>query len=139
MEQRPKHRRKQLIVYPRLQWTILAYVTVGIMVSVFIVFRISRLINVDTMSYEVSKPALAAIVIAMLGITSGWLVLGIYMTNRMFGPVFRLHKEIRAWRSGGVGGHPIILRTGDHFGDLIGDFNELVKERLEPAGRERKP
>lgn len=120
-------KRKQFIVHPQLQFGLLIY-TLGI--AVLTGFLSASWISATyTLSgFEGSWTSLTWMLLTNVILLGCWLFMGLYFTNRIFGPLYRLHSEIRAWREGTVR-KPIRLRQGDFFQELIADFNSLMQEQ----------
>ena len=135
MKKTRSYRRRQLVIYPVLQWTMVGALALVAGISSIVTSSFIRFFQ-STDSYEVSRHAILIMTSISILLVSGWLILAIYFTNRVFGPIFRLHKEVNAFRAG-TGTRPIILRDGDHFKTLISDFNQLMDDciRKEDIGK----
>ena len=65
------------------------------------------------------------VAVAGLVIFTAYEILLSYHTNRVFGPLFRLQKTVKRMADGEEPS-PIRLRDGDHFNELVDDFNRMV-------------
>lgn len=57
-----------------------------------------------------------------------WACAAMILSNKVFGPIYRLHKELKNWNEGSEV-KTIKLRKGDYLTDLIDDFNLLVEKQ----------
>ena len=119
-----KHQRKTLIVDRKLQYTLMAYM-VGIASMSSVVTALTARFIAELQGGYGPSILVTATFLAALILISGWMALTLLFTNRVFGPIYRLHREIKNWKSG-ESVQKIILRKGDHLTELIDDFNELA-------------
>jgi nitrogen fixation/metabolism regulation signal transduction histidine kinase len=113
-----------MVVHGKIQFGILFYMAGLAMLSSFLsVYTLTQLaINSGTMTTDSAIPVMVVCQMILLVV---WLLAGLFFTNRIFGPLLRLHGEINALREG-EDRPPVKLRKGDHFVDLIDDFNAMA-------------
>lgn len=124
MEATTKFKRKTLIVNRKLQYRIVAYMTcIAAMASLITTLTAAILANHATAVGPIGTTLLMSSV--YFAAIAGWAMVLVLFSNRVFGPIYRLHREIKNWRDGQPVNF-IQLRKGDHLTDLIEDFNELA-------------
>jgi hypothetical protein len=128
LEQKPSYLRRKLIIYPNIQIPlILGAAGLSFLGSLFTTAFILRLQNTADFTELKTK-----IIFALGGmvIYTAYSILLAYFTNRLFGPIYRLHMTIKKSANGEVM-PPIRLRKGDRFLDLIDDYNRLMESKSE--------
>lgn len=128
----PGYRRTQFIVHQKLQYGIFVYMFgIAILSGVLNISWASTLLTaMRTDGFGLNVWMLLA---ANLLLLVSWLVFGLYYTNRVFGPLYRLQMDIRGILAG-TARAPVRLRKGDYFGELVNDFNALM-EKMEKQQR----
>jgi len=64
-----------------------------------------------------------------LMVFSAYAILMSYYTNRLFGPIYRLQMTMKKMADGENPG-PIRLRNGDHFSEVIEEYNRMIESRF---------
>lgn len=123
---KPAFKRLKLVVYPRVQWSILLAVSAAALIGAASAAWLIRFFD-SLESYDTIPFLRVMIALALVCVVSAIIVLGLYFTNRVFGPIFRLHSEIKSFRAGRPC-RTIKLRDGDHFNELIDDWNKLIEQ-----------
>lgn len=125
--QKPHWLRRKLIVYPKLQVFVLVYGTVCAILGSFITnFFYRAIIQREQGGGSTEFIPILMVIFILLGV----LIMALAFSNKVFGPIYRLHKVIKENLEEANPG-PITLRSGDEFKDLISDFNQLVGEKEE--------
>lgn len=131
VRRRPFILRRQLVVDKKMQFAVLAYTT---FVSVVTVFFVGAFVLVLMSSGPVAFDNFQSIAL----LASMWLFstvlltfLGVYVTNKIAGPVYRLRKSMQAIASGGAIEN-VGFRKGDYFFELADEYNSVL-ERLRKA------
>ena len=119
-------RRRQLIVYPKLQWTILAIIPAVACISSLITISVMRVLA-EAQSRQALTQSIVLISLLLIFIALASIVVGLYFTNRIFGPLYRIHKEIKSFTNTHQT-RSISLRKGDYFRDFFDDFNKLIDD-----------
>ena len=119
-------KRRRLIVFRQVQLGILLFMLGLAISSAFVsaTWGATLAANEDLTGAWQTMATLMATSLVLIG---SWMYIGLYFTNRIFGPLYRLQLEMRAWRTGGPRNR-ITLRKGDFFQELIDDFNVLMSE-----------
>jgi hypothetical protein len=125
--ERPGLFHQKLIIYPKIQIPLIAW-TAGLAI-------VGALFTTSLIVYSQNHPDVSEIRVkvifgvAGLLIFSAYAILLSYYTNRLFGPLYRLQSTIKKMTTG-EDVRPIRLRDGDHFNELIDDFNRLVEAKI---------
>jgi hypothetical protein len=121
------YKRKTLLINKKLQITLIAYMIGLAAMSSFLTIAFVQILIISPM---MSSPVGAVFMVATLSIVlvSAWGLAIMVYTNKIFGPIFRLQRELKNWRDGGPV-TAINLRKGDQFTDLIDDFNAVATKR----------
>jgi sensor histidine kinase YesM len=125
--ERPTVFQRKLIIFPKIQiplisWTAGLALIGALFTASFIVYSQNHL----------DAPVLQTnLVFGLAGliIFSAYAILLSYYTNRLFGPLYRLQVTMKKMAKG-EDVSPIRLRDGDHFADLIDDYNRMVELKI---------
>ena len=120
----PKYKRKTLLVNRKLQFRIMAFMTAVSAMSSLITSLSAYLLSTYAQALTVEGSISLVFLFSFLLIV-GWTAIVLLFSNRIFGPIYRLHREIKNWHEGNPV-QQIHLRKGDHLNELIDDFNLLV-------------
>ncbi len=120
MSERPTWLSRKLIVYPKLQLFLMVYplFTFALVITI-IHFGVQYLSFVNSY-FLVAGVAVIVSVIALLS--------GLILTNRIFGPLFRLREHMNKVANGGSP-DPIQFRANDWLPDIEEKYNKIL-ERL---------
>ncbi len=124
--QRPSAFRRKLIIYPAIQIPLIAW-TAGLAL-VGALFTASFIVY--TQNHPDQNEAMTKMIFMLVGllIFSSYAILLSYYTNRLFGPIYRLQTTMRKMTAGENLG-PIRLRDGDHFAEVIDDYNKMIEAK----------
>ena len=137
------NRRKQLIINPEIQYEMLKYLAVLIlmiflaqMVTIVLFFnQISEMAQDNaTMSpfdllSQYKYILLAYQMIPIISISCVGFYFFNKFTNRIVGPIFNINRVIKRINDGEVEKTEIKLRDGDYFKELAADLNTLIKKK----------
>jgi sensor histidine kinase YesM len=125
--QRPSAFRRRLIIYPSIQIPLIAW-TAGLAL-VGALFTASFIVY--TQNHPDQNEAMTKIVFMIVGllIFSSYAILLSYYTNRLFGPIYRLQVTMKKMAEG-EDLSPIRLRDGDHFAEVIDEYNRMLEARI---------
>lgn len=127
MDQKPSKLRRKLIIYPDIQIPLIAWSgALGLLGALFSASFIVFMANHPDAPFAQTRLLFG---IGGLIMFSAYAILLSYYTNRLFGPVYRLHSSLKKLAANQETG-PIKLRDGDHFMDLIDDFNRAFELKL---------
>jgi hypothetical protein len=121
-------RRKKLLILPRVQLAIVLYAiglsAISMLVpKMFTEFTISSSHHLE--KYGLHPDSVVGIQILIVFIIS--IGFGFYLSNIIAGPLFRIHKSMKAALEEGRR-EPVQLRKFDYFQDIAATFNELLKK-----------
>ena len=125
--QRPSTFRRKLIIYPKIQVPLIAW-TAGLAL-------VGALFTASFIVYSQNHPdqneAAVKLIFILVGllIFSSYAILLSYYTNRLFGPIYRLQITMKKM-SEGEDLSPIRLRDGDHFSEVIDEYNRMLEARI---------
>ena len=121
-----KFYQRQYIINLKLQVGVLLY-SVCVAASVGVANEIFRYMRSETFHPVLGiSPFLLICVFNFLLLTS-IILFGLYFTNRIAGPIFRLHRHMEKVNKGGDIA-PFSLRKDDYFKELTTSYNELLEE-----------
>lgn len=121
------YRRQVLIINRKVQMQLIAYAaSFSIVSSCYSAVSISLFKRVSENGEHLPFSYYALLAAAGFIIFAAMAIFGFILTNRICGPVYRVHKQVREMLEG-KNPEFIRLRTGDEFVDLISDVNELQK------------
>lgn len=126
VQQSPKkrHQRKTLLVNRSLQFQLMGYMMLIAAMSSIVSISTRELLDLYTANHGMEGSVYLIIALSFALIVF-WTFIVLLYSNRVFGPIYRLHCEIKNWRDGEKV-NVIKLRKGDHLTELIDDFNELA-------------
>jgi signal transduction histidine kinase len=134
VRRRPLLFQRRLLVDKKMQLAIISYSMIVALITIFfmgVFITILQTVSVDATSggsqLRYFSYLAAMWLIAMLVLT----FLGIYVTNKAAGPVYRLRKNMQSIAAGGAVEN-VAFRKDDFFLDLAEDYNRVL-ERLRKA------
>lgn len=141
--------RKKKLVKSRLQLRLtLAFLSLSILASLFQVFLLNRSLLTAAQGLPTDGDTLLRQLPPILGynlaltaavLVPVMLVVGILVTHRVAGPVYRMEQHLREWLAGEEDG-PCQLRRGDEFQELCALLNQALEEAdEEPRADETEP
>jgi sensor histidine kinase YesM len=125
--QRPSAFRRKLIIYPQIQVPLIAW-TAGLAL-------VGALFTASFIVYSQNHPdqneTVTKMVFMLVGllIFTSYAILLSYYTNRLFGPIYRLQITMKKMAEG-EDLSPIRLRDGDHFAEVIDEYNRMLEARI---------
>lgn len=133
MTSRPSIRKREYIVDPKVQWTLILYsLGVAVIVALLCVmliqsdfyYLLTGLFSgvLDSNSRMLVLLILGGIFVVVFSI----IFLGITLSNRIAGPIYRLIRHMEGVRDGVVT-EDLVLRKGDYFAKSAKVCNEMVK------------
>ncbi len=131
VKEAPKYKRTTLLVNRKLQFRIMAYMT-GVSAMSSLITSLSSYLLSSYAEQLTLSGSISLIFLLSFLLVAGWTAAVLLFSNRIFGPIYRLQREIRNWRDGNPV-HQIHLRKGDHMTELIDDFNLLVAKAAPQA------
>lgn len=126
--QKKLHFRKRYFVEPELQfWFVLVLVLVGLIEGTFVGYGISRLLAIasDWQRTHIVIDFFKTLILVLFPLIVVNFILGIYLSHKIAGPLFRLRRVLREIREGKLS-HMVHLRRGDVLKDFFREFNETV-------------
>ncbi|MBT3235711.1 MAG: hypothetical protein HN353_07155 [Bdellovibrionales bacterium] len=150
MDQRWSIKRKRLIIYPAFQAKFIGYMVIPIILQAIISFFAVYLFvgRFEQLGVEVGLPKdhiffafmdlqqrylLIAYLISATIISILLGIVGLYLSHRVAGPIYRLRESLRDMNQKDTL-HSITFRKNDFFHDLLPIFNrhiEVVKSKIE--------
>ncbi len=124
---REKQSRQQYIVEPELQfWFVLAIIFIVLIEGIFISWGISRLSTIvsDWKQSNMVMDFFKTLILILLLFIGGNFLLGIYLSHKVAGPLFRVRKALQEIRRGNFCN--IQLRRGSMLKDFVKEFNETM-------------
>lgn len=124
---REKQFRGQYIVEPELQfWFVLIIIFVVLIEGIFISWGISRLSTIvsDWKQSNMVMDFFKTLILILLLFIGGNFLLGIYLSHKVAGPLFRVRKALQEIRKGNFCN--IQLRRGSMLKDFVKEFNETI-------------
>jgi hypothetical protein len=138
----PDNRRRRYWINPRFQGnyvsTILGLQLVTALVTALVTMGLAFGLISPAFEAGPSWTAIFIVFIVMLtGVGLALIWLGVRVSHRICGPVYRIEQTLRALREGRETG-PIKLREGDQFQDLAESINQALRLMDVKASREDK-
>ena len=135
MTTRLTNRRRQLMVHPAVQSSIIVNISwppaVALAIAALLLGMFSTRLLDEAMVAQVELPSLVpmlATVIGFLVVALGFLVFhALKLSNRIAGPIHRLNKAIGAARAGDYSTR-VHLRADDYLGELADSLNGFLAE-----------
>jgi nitrogen fixation/metabolism regulation signal transduction histidine kinase len=132
---RPSLFKRQLLVDKKMQFAIIVYsMLVALTTILFMAAFILILQNAAT-NLDGSPQSQIRYFLLLFGLWLGAMViltfLGVYVTNKTAGPIYRLRKNMQQVAAGGAIEN-VVFRKDDHFLDVADDYNQVL-ERLRKA------
>ena len=124
---REKQLRGQYIVEPELQfWFVLVIIFIVLIEGIFISWGISRLSTIvsDWKQSNMVMDFFKTLILILLLLIGGNFLLGIYLSHKVAGPLFRVRKALQEIRRGNFCN--IQLRRGSMLKDFVKEFNETI-------------
>ena len=124
---REKQFRQQYIVEPELQfWFVLVIIFIVLIEGIFISWGISRLSTIvsDWKQSNMVMDFFKTLILILLLLIGGNFLLGIYLSHKVAGPLFRVRKALQEIRRGNFCN--IQLRRGSMLKDFVKEFNETM-------------
>jgi signal transduction histidine kinase len=124
---REKQFRQQYIVEPELQfWFVLIIIFIVLIEGIFISWGISRLSTIvsDWKQSNMAMDFFKTLILILLLLIGGNFLLGIYLSHKVAGPLFRVRKALQEIRKGNFCN--IQLRRGSMLKDFVKEFNETM-------------
>jgi signal transduction histidine kinase len=124
---REKQLRGQYIVEPELQfWFVLIIIFIVLIEGIFISWGISRLSTIfsDWKQSNMVMDFFKTLILILLLFIGGNFLLGIYLSHKVAGPLFRVRKALQEVRKGNFCN--IQLRRGSMLKDFVKEFNETI-------------
>jgi len=124
---RKKQFREKYIVEPELQfWFVLMIIFIVLIEGIFISWGISRLSTIvsDWKQGNMVMDFFKTLILILLLLIGGNFLLGIYLSHKVAGPLFRVRKAFREIREGNFSN--IQLRRGSMLKDFVNEFNETI-------------
>ena len=124
---RKKQFREQYIVEPELQfWFVLVIIFIVLIEGIFISWGISRLSTIvsDWKQSNMVMDFFKTLILILFLLIGGNFLLGIYLSHKVAGPLFRVRKAFQEIRRGNFCN--IQLRRGSMLKDFVKEFNETV-------------
>lgn len=124
---REKQFRQQYIVEPELQfWFVLIIIFIVLIEGIFISWGISRLSTIvsDWKQSNMVMNFFKTLILILLLFIGGNFLLGIYLSHKVAGPLFRVRKALQEIRRGNFCN--IQLRRGSMLKDFVKEFNETI-------------
>ena len=124
---REKQFRQQYIVEPELQfWFVLTIIFIVLIEGIFISWGISRLSAIlsDWKQSNMVMDFFKTLILILLLLIGGNFLLGIYLSHKVAGPLFRVRKAFQEIRKGNFCN--IQLRRGSMLKDFVKEFNETI-------------
>lgn len=122
-----KQFRQQYIVEPELQfWFVLVIIFIVLIEGIFISWGISRLSTIvsDWKQSNMVMDFFKTLILILLLFIGGNFLLGIYLSHKVAGPLFRVRKALQEIRRGNFCN--IQLRRGSMLKDFVKEFNETM-------------
>lgn len=122
-----KQFRGQYIVEPELQfWFVLVIIFIVLIEGIFISWGISRLSAIvsDWKQSHMVMDFFKTLILILLLFIGGNFLLGIYLSHKVAGPLFRVRKALQEIRKGNFCN--IQLRRGSMLKDFVKEFNETI-------------
>lgn len=124
---RKKQFREKYIVEPELQfWFVFIIIFIVLIEGIFISWGISRVSTIFS-DWEQSNMVMdffKTLILILLLLIGGNFLLGIYLSHKVAGPLFRVRKALREIREGNFCN--IQLRRGSMLKDFVKEFNETI-------------
>ncbi len=135
VRKRPSLFKRQLLVDKKMQFAIIVYsMLVALITILFMAVFILILQNVN-IHFDGSGSGSAANFLVLFGLWAGAMsvltFLGVFVTNKTAGPIYRLRKNMQQVADGGEVEN-VVFRKGDHFLDIADDYNRVL-DRLRKA------
>lgn len=124
---REKQFRERYIVEPELQfWFVLIIIFIVLIEGIFISWGISRLSTIvsDWKQSNMVMDFFKTLILILLLFIGGNFLLGIYLSHKVAGPLFRVRKALQEIRRGNFCN--IQLRRGSMLKDFVKEFNETI-------------
>ncbi|NIO18680.1 hypothetical protein GTN42_04460 [bacterium] len=124
---RKKQFRERYIVEPELQfWFVLIIIFIVLIEGIFISWGISRLSTIvsDWKQSNMVMDFFKTLILILLVLIGGNFLLGIYLSHKVAGPLFRVRKGLQEIRRGNF--RNIQLRRGSMLKDFVKEFNETM-------------
>ncbi len=124
---RKKQFREKYIVEPELQfWFVLIIIFVVLIEGIFVSWGISRFSTIlsDWKEGNMVMDFFKTLILILLLLIGGNFLLGIYLSHKVAGPIFRLRKALQEIRKGHFSN--IQLRRGSMLKDFVKEFNETI-------------
>jgi len=124
---REKQFRQRYIVEPELQfWFVLIIIFIVLIEGIFISWGISRLSTIvsDWKQSNMVMDFFKTLILILLLFIGGNFLLGIYLSHKVAGPLFRVRKALEEIRKGNFCN--IQLRRGSMLKDFVKEFNETI-------------
>ncbi len=124
---REKQSRQQYIVEPELQfWFVLVIIFIVLIEGIFISWGISRLSTIvsDWKQSNMVMDFFKTLILILLLFIGGNFLLGIYLSHKVAGPLFRVRKALQEIKRGNFCN--IQLRRGSMLKDFVKEFNETM-------------
>lgn len=124
---RKRQFREQYIVEPELQfWFVLVIIFIVLIEGIFISWGISRLSTIvsDWKQSNMVMDFFKTLILILLLLIGGNFILGIYLSHKVAGPLFRVRKAFQEIRKGNFSN--IQLRRGSMLKDFVKEFNETI-------------
>ncbi len=124
---REKQFRGQYIVEPELQfWFVLIIIFIVLIEGIFISWGISRLSTIvsDWKQSNMVMDFFKTLILILLLFIGGNFLLGIYLSHKVAGPLFRVRKALQEIKRGNFCN--VQLRRGSMLKDFVKEFNETM-------------
>ena len=126
----PKHRRKTLIINRDVQLKIIGFGSLTALGGTLFASYVARITFPFMLAgEELPRQSLVMIGLAGLLLFSVATIIGMYLSNRIAGPLHRVHRGIKNLADGEPADLIKGRRLGDSYDSLIEDYNRMV-ERL---------
>ncbi|MGE0763550.1 MAG: hypothetical protein AB7N80_09765 [Bdellovibrionales bacterium] len=126
---------RTFLINKRMQLTFLMYsVFLAMVVSVTNFCFQLLMANSETVPTPID---LSVVALSMMFIFTVVIFFGLYLTNRIAGPLFRLQRHMESVASGQTT-EPLAFRKKDYFSDIIEPYNKILQRLQNQSVPERK-
>lgn len=132
--EKQKFQRKTLIINRDVQLKIIGFGSISALGGTLFAAYIARVTFPFMLAgEEVPRQSLLMVGLAGLLLFSVATIIGMYLSNRIAGPIHRVHRGIKAMADGETPERIRGRRPGDSYQSLIEDYNRMV-DRLDQGG-----